>query len=739
MATATLSIDLVARLAQFEKGMTQATQVVTAQSAKMQATLNGLQSTIVGLAKGGAVAAGVAAGVSWFKEAIHSTADYADQLGKMSQRTGVAVEELSGLAYAAKLADVSNESLGTGLKKMSKLLVDGSDKFEILGIKTKEANGAMRPTSEIFADVADKFAGLEDGSVKTALAIAIFGKAGADLITLLNAGGKGIREAKDEAKKFGLIVSKDAAKAAEEFNDNLTKLEAASKGASMALAGDLVKGLTKVTAAMVDARREGDGFFGAMYKGAQVLITGDDRHKNNVALVEQTDQLLKLENKLAGLRATNTPDNDLTLQRTQMQIAGVKALLSTTMAYRKVLDGALDPPSAPPQSDEEKRKARERAERAARTSDPNAAKAPNGDKEFASLQADLAARISANNAELESGQKLTASQQYLLAVVTKLGNAESNLTDAQKLAVTTQLERFALGSQAVELAAMEEAARTKADAANDKHIAQLMADNEAIVKGNAAMGLEIEAMGLDAEALGRLTLARLDANLAREQEALLNAKNIEGNEAEILQIERRIRLLQTERELTGKKIDKQKDVVAAEDNKKRSEALTQSINDGILNGFREGHTVADIFLDELKAQFAATVLTPVIKPIAEMGGKVISAGLAALFGFADGGVMSSAGPVPLRKYAGGGVASSPQLAMFGEGAMNEAFVPLPDGRNIPVVMRGGGGNRPIINININAVVGDVASKADVVAGMQATARQVQASIGRSMQYGGAMS
>lgn len=58
------------------------------------------------------------------------------------------------------------------------------------------------------------------------------------------------------------------------------------------------------------------------------------------------------------------------------------------------------------------------------------------------------------------------------------------------------------------------------------------------------------------------------------------------------------------------------------------------------------------------------------------------------FHFADGGVMTSAGPLPLRRYAGGGIANSPQLAMFGEGRQPEAFVPLPDGRSIPVAMRG---------------------------------------------------
>jgi len=61
------------------------------------------------------------------------------------------------------------------------------------------------------------------------------------------------------------------------------------------------------------------------------------------------------------------------------------------------------------------------------------------------------------------------------------------------------------------------------------------------------------------------------------------------------------------------------------------------------------------------------------------------------FAFANGGVMTSAGPLPLRRYAAGGVADSPQLAMYGEGSKPEAFVPLPDGRSIPVAMKGGGG------------------------------------------------
>jgi hypothetical protein len=64
--------------------------------------------------------------------------------------------------------------------------------------------------------------------------------------------------------------------------------------------------------------------------------------------------------------------------------------------------------------------------------------------------------------------------------------------------------------------------------------------------------------------------------------------------------------------------------------------------------------------------------------------------------FANGGVMTAWGEMPLNRYANGGVANSPQVAMFGEGRTPEAYVPLPDGRTIPVTMQGSNDNRPIV-------------------------------------------
>lgn len=71
--------------------------------------------------------------------------------------------------------------------------------------------------------------------------------------------------------------------------------------------------------------------------------------------------------------------------------------------------------------------------------------------------------------------------------------------------------------------------------------------------------------------------------------------------------------------------------------------------------------------------------------------------------FANGGVMTEFGEMQLRKYSKGGIANKPQVAMYGEGDQNEAFVPLPDGRTIPVTMSGGGQGQAAANVQVNVI------------------------------------
>ncbi len=96
--------------------------------------------------------------------------------------------------------------------------------------------------------------------------------------------------------------------------------------------------------------------------------------------------------------------------------------------------------------------------------------------------------------------------------------------------------------------------------------------------------------------------------------------------------------------------------------------------------------------------------------------------------FADGGIMTQYGAAPLRKYANGGIANSPQLAMFGEGSSPEAYVPLPDGRSIPVSMKGATNTQSGSNVSIIINVasdGSATSSGDTKSAFTGMANQVK--------------
>jgi len=92
--------------------------------------------------------------------------------------------------------------------------------------------------------------------------------------------------------------------------------------------------------------------------------------------------------------------------------------------------------------------------------------------------------------------------------------------------------------------------------------------------------------------------------------------------------------------------------------------------------------------------------------------------------FAMGGVMTSSGPLPLEKYAKGGIAKSPQLALYGEGSRPEAYVPLPDGRSIPVSMSGGG-NVNNVSVNVSVTGGQAQTQTSSAGGKDQSEEQAR--------------
>jgi len=171
-------------------------------------------------------------------EGVANVVESMDQMGKSAQKVGTTVEQFSALSYAANLADVQTSELTSGMEKLGKNLADvaggakgpTADAIRAMGLTLQDANGHLKSSGDLLLDVADKFSTYKDGAGKAALAIALFGKAGAELIPFLNEGKKGIEDAANEAKLFGVVVGRDATQAASDLNDNMKRLSAQFQG-----------------------------------------------------------------------------------------------------------------------------------------------------------------------------------------------------------------------------------------------------------------------------------------------------------------------------------------------------------------------------------------------------------------------------------------------------------------------------------------------------------------------------
>lgn len=242
-------------------------------SAELRAGLKTVESNLNAFTKnvgrmrsaleGAFVVVGVQKAAAALGDLVKSGADAADQIGKLAQKAGLSAEAMSGLAYAAKLGDIGTEELGGALAKLSKTMGDAAEggkaqaaTFKALGVSWKDAQGNLRPVGQVLEDVADAFAAAEDGPAKAALAMELFGRSGATLIPWLNGGAKGIRNAADEAERFGFIVSDEAAKAGDEFNDSLDRLKSLGEAFAVAISTELTPALVGLSQSFLDSAAE---------------------------------------------------------------------------------------------------------------------------------------------------------------------------------------------------------------------------------------------------------------------------------------------------------------------------------------------------------------------------------------------------------------------------------------------------------------------------------------------------
>lgn len=197
-----------------------------------------------------------------FASQIQAAIDQGDAFGKLAQRIGTTTEAFSGLAYAGQFAGVSADDLTTSFRGLNKALIDAENPasdaavaFKALGLDFRTLK-AEDPTTA-FTQIAQKISGFADGAEKAAVATAIFGKSGQQLIPMLNQGAEGLEAARKEAENLGLIISDETAAAMGDLNDDMSRLKNIGTGVAMQFAQALIPAFEVFVEIAKDATEQG--------------------------------------------------------------------------------------------------------------------------------------------------------------------------------------------------------------------------------------------------------------------------------------------------------------------------------------------------------------------------------------------------------------------------------------------------------------------------------------------------
>ena len=197
-------------------------------------SLGGKLGGMIGTAAkwGAGLVAGAGAAVGGMLALANKTAETADVIDKLSERTGINREELQRWKYAAEQSGGDIGKLEVGMKKLSDVMdgaTNGSkanvEAFNKIGISLDDLK--TKSQSEIFDDVMNALADMPAGAERNALGNDLLGKSYTELLPLLNAGSEGMTGLKERADELGLVMSEDMVKANVVFGDTMADVKAA--------------------------------------------------------------------------------------------------------------------------------------------------------------------------------------------------------------------------------------------------------------------------------------------------------------------------------------------------------------------------------------------------------------------------------------------------------------------------------------------------------------------------------
>lgn len=195
---------------------------------KFQKTLSGVSKSLLSF-KGALVGA---AGVAGIGILVKNSLEATDRISKLSRTIGLSVQELQGLKFAGELAGVELETLGKGVRNLSRVtndfavrgLTTSKEAFDKLGISLKDLRELSNDQLGLFELVGDRLGKLENGFEKTAIAQTLFGGRASEVIRVLESGKGSFADLRKEAGSLGLILSTDATRGVERANDAFTRL-----------------------------------------------------------------------------------------------------------------------------------------------------------------------------------------------------------------------------------------------------------------------------------------------------------------------------------------------------------------------------------------------------------------------------------------------------------------------------------------------------------------------------------
>lgn len=209
-----------------------------------------------------------------------------DQLDKMAARTGVSVEALSELGFAAEQSGSSLESVGSALFRMRRRVANAATAsgpavraLQELGLSAQDLM-QLAPEDQ-FLMLAGRLKQVQNESLAAQYAFELFGNGAESLLPLLATGADGIEALRQQAKAFGLTVSTDDASAAAAFTDALSILTKTLKSGLLAVGSALAPELTGLAERMarlvktaVDWARQNRGLIVTTLKVAVAVMAG---------------------------------------------------------------------------------------------------------------------------------------------------------------------------------------------------------------------------------------------------------------------------------------------------------------------------------------------------------------------------------------------------------------------------------------------------------------------------------